>query len=310
MATAIKDNFIKRLKCPVCYSENFKQEYQIAYHDEIMKNYLDSFYNLQGGVEHNYLKNATYSLKTCLKCNLIFQEYIPNNALMFKLYEEWINTDIVCKEQEEYPLWYHENYSKQIVNLVTYFNKTPNNLCFLDYGMGWGKWCLMAKAFGCNAYGLELSKSRIVYAENNGIKVLNEKELLNCKFDYINTDQVFEHIPDPLKVLQGLTKRLKPNGIIKISVPNGNIIEHVLDKMDWTAPKGHVNSVNAVAPLEHINCFKTKTIEILTKECGLIQVEIPEVRQHYRSKKHFIKKMLKLKKNMKTASITLFFKLQ
>ena len=266
MITNNKNHFIKRLCCPVCESTNFKYLYKLPYDDKKLKDYIDHFYNPQGGVEHDYLKNAVYSLIACLDCELVFQENIPNDNLMYKLYEEWIDSKIVFEEQENYPLWYHENYAKQIINLVSFFNKRPSNLQFLDFGMGWGKWCLMARAFGCKVYGLELSKTRIAYAKKNGLQVLSLGELLNHKFDYINTDQVFEHIPNPLDTLKSLLNSLKPNGIIKISVPNGNIINQKLEIMDWYAPKGSINSLNVVAPLEHINCFKTKNNYVFGKE--------------------------------------------
>jgi len=45
--------------------------------------------------------------------------------------------------------------------LIAYFNVDPEKLYFLDAGMGWGSWCLMAKAFGVNIYGIELSRHLI-----------------------------------------------------------------------------------------------------------------------------------------------------
>jgi 2-polyprenyl-3-methyl-5-hydroxy-6-metoxy-1,4-benzoquinol methylase len=195
-----------------------------------------------------------------------------------------------------------------MVDLVSFFNERPHNLKFLDFGMGWGKWCLMAKAFGCQVYGLELSESRIAYAKKHGITVLAKEHLLQHEFDYINTDQVFEHIPEPLETLKELIECLKLNGIIKISVPNGNKIEQVLESMDWNAKKGQRNSLNAVAPLEHINCFKTKAIKLMASQSGLELTEIPKVRQHYKSKIDFIKKTIKEFTKNKQESTTLYFK--
>ena len=86
--------------------------------------------------------------------------------------------------------------------LFSFFKKPPIELQFLDFGMGWGKWCQMAKAFGCQVYGLELSKARIKYASSLGISVLSNEELNHYKFDYINADQVFEHITNPKNTLQ------------------------------------------------------------------------------------------------------------
>jgi 2-polyprenyl-3-methyl-5-hydroxy-6-metoxy-1,4-benzoquinol methylase len=304
----LNSHFIRRSSCPVCDSEDLKNRYCESYESDEIKTYLNDFYIPQGGVEHEFLKATDYSLMHCSNCDLVFQENIPNDDLMFKLYEQWIKADIILKQQNEYPLWYYETYSNQIIDIISFFKKQPSELRLLDFGMGWGKWCLMAKAFGCNVYGLELSEARIDYAEKNGIEVLSEVELTNHEFDYINTDQVFEHIPNPNETLQGLLKRLKPDGVIKISVPNGNSIDEVLKHMDWNAKKVEPNSLNAVAPLEHINCFKTKTILTLAKQFDLQEIDIPRSKINYKSKKDFIKKSLKPIKTKNKSSITLYFK--
>lgn len=304
----LNSHFIKRSFCPVCDSNAITNKYCQSYESEEIKTYLDDFYNPQGGVEHEFLNGTDYSLMSCSNCDLVFQENIPNDDLMFRLYEQWIDADVILKQQSEYPLWYYETYANQMVDLVSFFKKQPSDLKLLDFGMGWGKWCLMAKAFGCEVYGLELSEARIAYANKNGIEVLNQSDLSNHKFDYINTDQVFEHIPNPKETLQELLKSLKPNGIIKISVPNGNSIDEVLTHMNWNAKKGEPNSLNAVAPLEHINCFKTKTILTLAKQFDLQEIDIPRSKINYKSKKDFIKKSLKPIKAKNKSSITLYFK--
>ncbi|MFD2916263.1 class I SAM-dependent methyltransferase [Psychroserpens luteus] len=304
----LNNHFIKRTSCPVCDSSNIKNKYCESYESEEIKTYLDNFYIPQGGVEHEFLKETDYSLMFCSNCDLVFQENIPNNDLMFRLYEKWIKADVILKQQKEFPLWYYETYANQMVDIISFFKKQPSDLKLLDFGMGWGKWCLMAKAFGCNVFGLELSEARITYAQKNGIIVLSEAELSNHEFDYINTDQVFEHIPNPKETLQVLLKILKPNGVIKISVPDGNAIDEVLKHMNWNAKKGELNSLNAVAPLEHINCFKTKTILTLAKQFDLQEIDIPRSKTNYKSKKDFIKKSLKALTTKNKRSTTLYFK--
>lgn len=141
--------------------------------------------------------------------------------------------------------------------------------------MGWAKWATMVKAFGGDAYGMELSKERIEYAKANGIKVVSWDELPDHKFDMINTEQVFEHIPKPLETLKHLSKGLRPGGIIKISVPTANDINRRLKIMDWKASKGTKNSLNAVSPLEHINYFKRRSLTQMAAMAGLEEVKIP-----------------------------------
>ena len=47
---------------------------------------------------------------------------------------------------------------------------------------------------GYESYGMEISESRIKYAESKGINVINWAQAVRLKFDFINTEQVFEHI--------------------------------------------------------------------------------------------------------------------
>ncbi len=42
--------------------------------------------------------------------------------------------------------------------------------------------------------------------------------------------------------------------------------------MDWTADKKSPNSLNAIAPLEHINCFNGFALQKLIELCGLKRV--------------------------------------
>ena len=128
------------------------------------------------------------------------------------------------------------------MQIISWFKKAPSSLKFFDFGMGWGEWALMAKAFGCRSYGAELSNICIEYAKANGINIVSWDEIPQSQFDFINTEQVFEHISNPLQTLCHLKKGLKANGLLKISVPTVNFMERRLRIMDWNSPKGARNS--------------------------------------------------------------------
>ena len=267
----LKNNlFIQRNSCPACENIDYTELYKCKFDDEPVKSYLENFYGNQGKIEMNFLKNEYFDVRRCSKCNLVYQNTILGDYLMHKLYEEWIDPKITINEFEtKYPLDYYLSNAKLIVKLIGLFNKKPSELSFFDFGMGWGNWASLVRSFGVKSYGLELSEARIAHAKNIGINVIDWKNLSNFEFDYINTDQVFEHIPNPRETLLYLAKSLKKGGIIRISVPNGNNIQEQLKTMDWTAPKGHKNSLNTIAPLEHINCFNTKSIIKMAESTGL-----------------------------------------
>lgn len=269
-------HFNRRESCPVCNSKIFLVLVEQQYDQSPLKDYLIDFYSPEGMVEFEYLDNAKYTLCKCRTCKSIFQRDIPNDMLMERLYEYWMNSEIVFKRhQAEDDLKLYLCYSKEVSQIISFFNKKPSSLSFFDFGMGWGKYALMAKAFGCNSYGTELSTKRIEHAKSNGINVITWEEIQSNHFDFINTEQVFEHIPEPLTTLRYLKKALKPGGILKISVPTAHDMERRLKIMDWKATKTSKNSLNPVAPLEHINFFTRDSLLKMAEIAEMQEVFIP-----------------------------------
>lgn len=268
--------FLTREICPICSSDDIRIVYEHPYIEEPIRGYLDSYYSPQGGVEFCYLENVTYTLMECKNCFLIYQKYIPNDELMERLYDRWIDPELAfIRHLELDNLDYFSSIAQEIMQLLAYFGKVPSELNFFDFGMGWGKWALMAKAFGCNSYGSELSKKRIDYSGSNGINIVNWEEISQHQFDFINTEQVFEHLPSPLNTLLHLKNSLKEGGLIKISVPTGIGIVRKLKLMDWEAEKGTRNSLKAVTPLEHINFFRRRSLIKLATIAGLYEIFMP-----------------------------------
>ena len=166
------------------------------------------------------------------------------------------------------------------MQIISSFERVPSSLRFLDFGMGWGNWALMVKAFGCDSYGTELSDTRIDHARSNGLKVITWDDIPQHRFDFINAEKVFEHIGEPLATLRHLKKSLKADGMLRIHVPAAGDMHRRLRIMDWTSPKGSSNSLNPVAPLEHINFFRRSSLAQLAKESGMEEASIPMKKQH------------------------------
>jgi 2-polyprenyl-3-methyl-5-hydroxy-6-metoxy-1,4-benzoquinol methylase len=255
-ASMNRSAFVTRESCPACRASKRNTLYVCGFLESPLKEYLEAFYTPQGTVESDYLIGAKFILDECSNCGLIYQREIPNDFLMERLYEEWIDPqksfDKYLKKQDA------QHYAKcahEVGMLLAYFGTAPDQLKFLDFGMGWGYWARIAQASGCHTYGTELSVTRVKHAMSHGINVITWDEIPIHRFDFINTEQVFEHLPEPLATLSYLKSVLKPTGLLKISVPNGIDIRRRLQLLDWSAPKGAKNSLNAVSPLEHINCF-------------------------------------------------------
>ena len=267
--------FDRRHECPACTSRNTEQVYSSPLGEPPVSDYLRDFYAPQGGVEFDYLKGADLILDECLDCGLIYQRLVPNQQLAKLLYEKWIDPS---KAFQLYHLNkgidYYAELAAEIAMVIRFFGRNPNELTCLDFGMGWGDWCKMAQAHGCEAQGVELCRDQIEYAKRFGVGVIDHSDIAHCEFDFINTEQVFEHIADPLRTLKYLCRALKSLGIIKISVPNGWDIKRRLRKMDWTAPKDSYYSLNPVSPLEHVNCFNHHSLLNMARAAGLVQINI------------------------------------
>lgn len=274
--TGIQESaFVIRRFCPACGSTRRQEVYSASLTEPPLSTYLENFYAAQGEIETSYLRGVDYILDECMKCGLVYQRAIPNEVLMKKLYEEWIDQERVFNlKVKTRKIEYYTRLAEEIAMIVRHFGTLPGELELFDFGMGWGDWCRMAQAYGCSAIGTELSRPRIDHAKKSGIKVISRDEIQNYRFDFINTEQVFEHIANPLETLKYLCGSLKPRGIIKISVPNGWNIKEKLMTGDWNAPKGSSNSLNPVAPLEHINCFSNFSLVTMARLSGLMSVQM------------------------------------
>jgi hypothetical protein len=97
---------------------------------------------------------------------------------------------------------------------------------------------------------------------------------------------VFEHLDEPLVTLEHLCNALKPNGLMRLAVPNGWAIKDSLRFWELDSPvipdesqspfqQGFEHSLNPVSPFEHINCYDHDALLNLAARSGLTPVNIP-----------------------------------
>jgi SAM-dependent methyltransferase len=99
----------------------------------------------------------------------------------------------------------------------------------LDIGCGSGSFLRLAKSRGYQVTGIDVSKAAIKLAKEKfglcDVYDLSAEELLSRKswerrFDIICLFDVLEHLENPVGVLSGLKKLLKPNGYVVCTVPS------------------------------------------------------------------------------------------
>ncbi len=147
-----------------------------------------------------------------------------------------------------------------------------------DYGMGEGHWIVMARAYGAEAWGSDVDPRAETVAAESGVRfVADPATLEDGYFDFINADQVFEHLPDPLGVVRVLAAKLRPRGYLKISTPADLKIEAKLERLrgGGYALDAFQREFHALSPLSHINLFTARSLRALATAAGLESVRIP-----------------------------------
>lgn len=252
--------FVERSVCPVCCSADSILRVQSTIGSPKVWEFVQTYY--QGRVRDESIKAMPYEIAECKQCNLLYQKQILNDFGMFQLYEKWINNEDSLNKRKLADLHYYTTKALRMHQIIELINKSPHEIRVLDYGMGWGHWCLMANAFGMQSIGQELSQDRLGYAQSRGLSTIREVDRSGEHFDFINTEQVFEHLPHPRETLELLTDVLKPNGYLRISVPNAETDRATLCS-DFRPRK------DAFHPLEHVNAFSHSSLIYMAKQAKL-----------------------------------------
>lgn len=245
--------FDRRDRCPVCGSDHGEVLLDRAFDDVEIAAYLTDFY--ADALDPSRLSAGRFVLLRCTTCGLVFQRDVLDAVGLDHLYSR-VAAGSLDAAQRRRGLPERRTYSFQIEQAIKYFGVEPWKLDVLDFGSGWELWLDMAAAYGCRTTGVEIGHDRVERRPDSSThRSMSLDELPDDHFHYINSEQVVEHLTDPSGTVRCLVRALQPGGLMRISVPDGGGIAPLLIQPDWSAPKHSPTSLNAVAPLEHVNCF-------------------------------------------------------
>ena len=254
--------FVERHDCPACGGSEGQVLLSVPFTDVRVLGFIASYYG--GRVPNEIIAGVPYEIRSCPRCALLWQGWILDEAGMRVLYEDWISAEdsLAKKRDAELPLF--AGYAREMEAIAALVGRKQAEVSVLDFGMGWGYWCRMAQAFGFHVSGYEVSRRRVEHARQMGVDAINDWSALSRHdFDFINCEQVIEHLPDPLETLRGLTGLLRTGGVIRVSVPDGRGMAERILQSEWRAAK------DALHPLEHINCFTHPALCGLAETAGL-----------------------------------------
>jgi len=217
-----------------------------------------------------------YEIRYCAASDLYFQSWVMDEAEVAHFYSSGSDTSSIMRAIAAQKLHWFAHMAEEILVVRQVCNEAPPVV--LDFGTNWGKWASMALAHGCDVYGVEVNHAAEGFCASRGIKMVKAGQLGGSPmFDFINIDQVVEHLSDPRGVIAGLKGALKPGGIIKISVPGSSRLPLLLREAQASGDNSvlKARTLKALAPLGHVNLFTNRALRILGAQLGLEPMRPP-----------------------------------
>jgi 2-polyprenyl-3-methyl-5-hydroxy-6-metoxy-1,4-benzoquinol methylase len=212
---------------------------------------------------HILHKKLNCQLLKCKVCGFIFTEPFTKN--MEKYYNSEEHTYAKPDKQQ---IIKRENFLRNIFfGFKEKFKFQKIN--YLDIGCGTGGMLKIAKEFGWNIYGCDISKSVIKMAKKySKVNKIYLGDITKCKFqdsffDFITMNHVIEHLVNLNNQIKEIERILKPGGIIFIRCPNYKNI-----RCFWDRKK--------IIKQEHVNYFTNKDLIRLFEKHNFKVIQTPK----------------------------------
>jgi 2-polyprenyl-3-methyl-5-hydroxy-6-metoxy-1,4-benzoquinol methylase len=191
----------------------------------------------------------------CNKCSMVYLAAIPNANQLADFYRD-----------------YHSfkgfSYGSALARLRDRFSNDPHlsileatgglsgeTLC--EIGCSYGRFLDRCKSNGALVHGVELNDDALQSLHRRGFKASAEFPD-GIQFDVVCAFQLFEHLASPNQLMAQISRSMRPDGRLLLSMPNGGEIGVV--GPTWLGFR---------VDLEHLNYFSVRTIANLMYRHGL-----------------------------------------
>ena len=208
----------------------------------------------------------------CNECEvLLYYPYPRDDGVLVSDGEgKWWPKNRVLRWYSRSSFYNHTNFTN-ILRFSIDESYKGKNLRILDYGGGGGQFSLICKSHfpECQIFITDINDEALLdewKCYNNQIP-FKDFDNNNTKFDFIFLNDVFEHVSDPVFVLNQLLRKLKDGGKICIDTP----------KQFWIYPVSKLISKSLYAKVlkgtvseAHHQIWSKKSFELVIRKCGLI----------------------------------------
>lgn len=157
----------------------------------------------------------------CSGCGLVHLDPIPTERELSFFYAD----DYYAYQPEKKAGWFKQLARKMLyLKIKTHNPQFQHPGQFLDIGCGSGDYLHLMRAKGWGVHGVEPSAIGSAEGCRAGFDIFNgtllEANFPSNSFDYVRSNHSFEHIPNPVEVLNEIYRILKPQGKLYIGIPN------------------------------------------------------------------------------------------
>ncbi len=206
----------------------------------------------------------SWDIVQCEACGHVYLYPIPDEAFLKKHYQSYLSFG---KDQiEQWRFMMSGIFARSLAIIGKFYNRQSGKL--LDIGCGYGFFLEMAGEKGWDAYGLDLCQAAVGYANSRGLKAegsgLFERAYKDEEFDVVTMFYVLEHLPNPARYLQEISRILKPKGILFLRVPHTTPLAKAL---------GALSIPNKLydAP-SHLSDFSPETLKLILTKSGFCNI--------------------------------------
>lgn len=171
---------------------------------------------------------------------------------------------------DDYMAYHNDNLNKTSITArrrlkrILKFFKVKEHVSLLDIGCSTGWFLKVAQDFGFEIAGIELSEfaakkaNKLLDGDFVKTTALNETSFPTEYFDIIHSNQVLEHIQEPIEFINAQRKLLKKDGILVLGTPNMDSLSFKLMRGEWASLKKP----------DHLIMYNKKSIKYLLDKTG------------------------------------------